>query len=52
MNRSEVYQLLKNHYENIGKEMSTVELIVELIVTYGKTDPAEVWLAAGCLKHI
>ncbi|WP_046178833.1 hypothetical protein [Domibacillus tundrae] len=42
MKRSDVYQLLKNHYENTGKVMSTVELLVELLVAFGKTDPAEV----------
>ncbi|WP_046180363.1 hypothetical protein [Domibacillus tundrae] len=42
MNRSNVYQLLKNHYENTGKVLNAVELLVELLVAFGKTDPAEV----------
>ena len=42
MNRSEVCEVLKNHYKNTGKVLSAVELIVELTVSYGKTDPAEV----------
>ncbi|OES45258.1 hypothetical protein [Domibacillus iocasae] len=42
MNRSNVYQLLKNHYEKTGKVLNAVELLVELTVSYGKTDPAEV----------
>ncbi|MCP3763861.1 hypothetical protein NLX67_15930 [Domibacillus sp. A3M-37] len=42
MNRSNAYQLLKTHYENTGKVMSAIELIVELTVSYGKTDAAEI----------
>jgi hypothetical protein len=45
MNRSQVYHLLKTHYDRTGREMSTVELIIEVIVACGKTDPAQ--LMAG-----